>query len=128
MYYQESLYFLHLPIRLCICLIYVNYFGIIIFVFVAINHIISLIQTNLFFGYVCQEFSLRVLLNFRLNFCQFQPGVAYKSVAYIRKACIYVRRISILNLSKYGKQQILGRNFPKKIYFKKLHIKILISI
>ena len=30
-------------------------------------------------------FSLRVLLSFYLIFCQFQPGVAYKRVAYKKK-------------------------------------------
>ena len=65
-----------------ICLIYVNYFAIIIFIFVTINHIISLIQTNLFFGHVYQKFSLRVLFSLLLNFCRFQPGVPYQSVAY----------------------------------------------
>ena len=29
-----------------------------------------------------EKFSLRVLLSICLIFCQFQPGVAYKSVAY----------------------------------------------
>ena len=29
-----------------------------------------------------QNFSLRVLLRICLNFCHFQPGVAYESVAY----------------------------------------------
>ena len=29
-----------------------------------------------------QKFSLRLLLSIYLNFCQFQPGVAYKIVAY----------------------------------------------
>ena len=55
-----------------------------IFSFIAINLIDSLkhphlfIWTYLFFI----NFSLRVLLSFCLTFCQFQPGVAYKSVAY----------------------------------------------
>ena len=36
-----------------------------------------------------QKFSLRVLPSICLIFCQFQPGVVYKSVAYIyKKACI----------------------------------------
>ena len=67
------------------------------------NHITSWKQTRLFFVHFLeyfllfledkvdkknliifksQKFSLRVLLSFRLIFCQFQPGVAYKSVAY----------------------------------------------
>ena len=41
--------------------------------------IYNLIETeNLFFGHVCQNFSLRVSLSFCLIFYQFQPGVAYK--------------------------------------------------
>ena len=40
--------------------------------------------------------------------------------------------ISMLNFSKYGEQQILGRNLPQKFmndkYFDKLHIKTVISI
>ena len=78
-------YFLYLSLRyvnVYICLIYVICFAIIIFLFITINHIISLIQTNLFFGHVCQKFGVRVLLSFCLNFCQFQPGVAVESVAY----------------------------------------------
>ena len=71
-----------------ICLIYVIYFAIMIFIFIAINHIISLKQANSFFGHVCQKFSHRVLLSFCLNFCQFQRGVAYKSVAN-KKPCIW---------------------------------------
>ena len=71
-----------------VCLIYLIYFAIIIFIFISTNHIISLIQTNLFVGHVCQKFSLRVLLSFCLIFCQFQPGIAYKSVAYKKKYVI----------------------------------------
>ena len=33
----------------------------------------------------CQKISLRVLLSICLIFCQFQPDVAYKSAAYIKK-------------------------------------------
>ena len=43
--------------------------------FIVIYHITSLKQTHLFF-------SLWVLLSFCLIFCQFEPGVAYKTVAY----------------------------------------------
>ena len=77
-----------------IVLIYVICFVIIIFIFIITNHIISVIQPNLFFGHVCQKFSLRVLLSFCLNFCQFQPGVTYKSVAY-KKICITVSQMKI---------------------------------
>ena len=34
-----------------------------------------------------QKFSLRVLLSICLIFCQFQPGIAYKSVIYKKRAC-----------------------------------------
>ena len=44
----------------------------------------SLTQKSLFFGHVCQNFSLRMLLSFCLNFLRFQPNVAYK------KACIWM--------------------------------------
>ena len=63
-------------------LIYVICFFIIIFFFITIGHIVSLTQKNLFFGYVCQKFSLKVLLSFCLIFCQFQLGVAYNGIAY----------------------------------------------
>ena len=63
-------------------IIYVICFFIIIFIFIIINLLISLTQKNLFFGHVRQKFSLRVLLSFCLIFCQFQPGVVYKSVSY----------------------------------------------
>ena len=69
-------------VGLGLCLIYVIYFAIIILIFITINHIISLIQTNVLFGHVYQKFSLRLLLSLCLIFCQLQPSVAYKSVAY----------------------------------------------
>ena len=59
-----------------------HHLTIIIFIFIKLNHTISVIQTNLFLGHICQKFSLRVLLSSCLIFCQFQPGIAYKSVAY----------------------------------------------
>ena len=67
-------------------LISVIHFSIIIFIFIRIKDIIS--WTNLFFGLNCQKFSLIVLLSFCLIFCQFQPGVTYKSVAY-KKSVYY---------------------------------------
>ena len=60
-------------------------FAIIIFISITITHVTSLIQTNLFFGHVCQKSSPRVLIRFCLIFCQFQCGVSYKSVAYKKK-------------------------------------------
>ena len=62
------------------------YFSIIIIIFNTIKYIVSLPQTTLFFRHVCQKFSLRVLLSFRLSFYQFQPGAAYKSISS-KKAC-----------------------------------------
>ena len=44
-----------------------------------------------------KKYSFRVLLSFCLIFCQFQPGAAYKSVAYTKKASILV--------DKYGSFQ-----------------------
>ena len=83
-------------------------FFIFIFIFIIINDFVSLKQTHLLFctflEYVLlllddnvdeeiffkfQKFSLRVLLTFCLIFRQFQPGVAYKSVAY--KKSMYIR-------------------------------------
>ena len=69
---------LYVWVLVYLCLIYVIYFFIIIFI--TINYIISLRQKNVFFGHVCQKFSFRVLLSFCLIFCQFEPGVACKSV------------------------------------------------
>ena len=42
-------------------------------------------------------FSLRVLLSLCLIFCQFQPGVAYKSDAYKEKR-VFILLISIIPL------------------------------
>ena len=101
-------HFLYL-LYLCSCLdlgLFMSYlcdlFFIFIFIFIIIDHIISWIQTHLFFclfSRICpnifaramwiifkqQNFSLRVLLSICLIFCQFKPGVAYKSVASIKK-------------------------------------------
>lgn len=46
------------------------------------HQIISLKQARSFFRKFCQKFSFMVLSNFCLFFCQFQPGVPYKSAAY----------------------------------------------
>ena len=45
-----------------------------------------------------QKFSLRVLLSICLTFCQFQPGVAHKSVAYKK---------SMKNKKNYLKQRFI---------------------
>ena len=108
-YYRRTLFYearysfyicLYVFVLVFICLIYVIYFAIIIFILITINHIISLKQVNSFFGYVCQKFSLRMLLSFCLIFSQFQPDVPYKSVAY-KKACsirknIYCSKLILL--------------------------------
>ena len=62
-----------------------------------------------------QKFSLRVLLSFCLNFCQFQPSVAYKSVAYKKKRVVNVEvywpdKIQY-SLIFYKKRAILVRIF-----------------
>ena len=84
-----------------------------VFIFIMINSIISWIQTCLFF---CLFFRICPVLldikwminanNFRVSkvsicliFCQFQPGVAYKSVAYKKSA---VKRIAEKLPSSYG--------------------------
>ena len=57
MSYQDTLYFLHLSLYLrfgLYVLFIVIYFAIDSSIFITINHIISLIQTNLFLGHVCQ--------------------------------------------------------------------------
>ena len=66
---------------LCMYYLCVGFF-VIIFIFITINHIVSLTRKNLFFGHVYLTFSLGVLLNFCINLCQFQPAFGYKSVAY----------------------------------------------
>ena len=94
-------------------------FFIFISIFIMINRIISWKQTHLFiclFFKTCsiiftwqrgwrmriifkeQKFSLRVLLSICLIFCQFQPGVSSKSVAY-EKACHCVKSVRIRSYS-----------------------------
>ena len=68
-------------------------FFIIIFIFIAIN-----LRHTCLFRHFCQKFCVTVLLSFSLIFSQFQPGVAYKSVAY-KKACISTEKD--LRSSKY---------------------------
>ena len=62
-------------------------FCIFVFISITINPIILLRQTNFFLLilYSCsQKFSLSMLLSFSLIFSQFQPGVVYESVTYIK--------------------------------------------
>ena len=79
-------------LRLDLYLIYATCFFIIIFICITINHIISLADKTLFFGHVCQKFSLSVLLRFCLIYCQFHPGFAYKSVAYEKSLYLLQRK------------------------------------
>ena len=50
----------------------------------------------------------RVLPSFYLTFCQFPPGVAYKSVAH-KKACVFAKRsiLDILQSSKFASVKVL---------------------
>ena len=51
-----------------------------------------------------QQFSLRVLLSICLSFCRFQPGVAYRSVAYKK------RRVAELRVNEWF------HNYPSFFY------------
>ena len=62
-----------------------SFLAIIIFIFITINHIISLIQTNLFLGHVCGKFNLMVLLSFCLFFPILSLALLIK-VLLIKKA------------------------------------------
>ena len=67
-------------------------FFIIVFIFIAINHIIWLKQPQLFFGHFCQGIVSSSLIS-----CQYLSGVAYESVAYKNSA--YLRnRVSVNTL------------------------------
>ena len=69
----------------------VIYFAIDSSIFITINQIISLIQTNLFLGYACQ-----CCLAFAyFFFCQFQSGIAYKSVAYKKSVILQLNLVTI---------------------------------
>ena len=76
-------------------------FFIIIFIFITVNHIISLKQTHFLFGRFCEKFSIRVMLGFCLIFCQFQPGVAYESMAYTKKVCSNIFFFFFTFITKY---------------------------
>ena len=57
-----------------------------------------------------RKFSLRVLLSFCLIFCQFQPGVAYKSVAYKKRViivwCMPANTLRKVTGNVYGKIRV----------------------
>ena len=89
-----------------LCLIDVIYFSVSFSFPLLINHIISLkcyferfisFQSWFYFRFVSFQFSVRVLLSFCLIFCQFQPGVTYKSVAY-KKACSFKNAFKAFDL------------------------------
>ena len=89
----------------------------------------------------CQKFSLKVLLNICLIFCQFQPGVAYKgaaflkqvcSEAYCRKTCLMLRvsqntsiqiKLCILPLKKIVEKQLIIAYPRGKIPLRKINTK-----
>ena len=74
----------------------------------------------------CQKFSLKVFLSICLIFCQFQPGGAYKSAAFLKQACseAYCRKSSLmLRVSQNTSIQIKLFLLPlKKIVEKQLII------
>ena len=98
---RHTLYLLDLCPCLGLC-IFISYlcdlFFIFSLIFIVINHIPSLKQSHFFLHFLEDllifldnnkkanifkkwKFNLWVMLSFCLIFCQFQPGVAYKSVA-----------------------------------------------
>ena len=67
----------------------------------------------------CQKFSLRVLLSIYLIFCQFQPGVAYKGVAYIKERVPHASKCdqggSFFGclVGSFPRGYLLGGSFPR---------------
>ena len=59
-------------------------FFIVIFIFIVINHL-TLNRLICFWDTFVKNSAFRVLLSFWLILCQFQPGVAYKRIAYKRR-------------------------------------------
>ena len=106
LYYQDKIMFHSYVLYICLYVLVYSCLNHVICFFITIDHMISLTQKNLLF--VCQKFSLRALLSFYLIFCQFQPGVAYKSVAY-KKKLVYVPAIQ-----KSTKELILISNLTVK--------------
>ena len=110
--------YLYVYVQVYLCLNYLIYFSIIIFIFIIINHIISLKKTNLFFGQVCQNFSLRVLLSFCLVVCQFESGVAYKRVAYKRSVHSFLSNKSFIIFKKLFSEAVGRRCSVKNVFLK----------
>ena len=90
--YRNMLYFVYLPLylRLGLFMSYLCDLFFYYYFYFHYNESYNLTDTKklVFFGHVCQKFSLRVLLSFFLNFYQSQPGVAYKSVVYKKSVCL----------------------------------------
>ena len=63
---------------------------IIIFIFITVNHIVSLKHTHtiIFLGIFVKNSASGCCLAFAYFFAKFQPGFACKSVAYKKKTCI----------------------------------------
>ena len=76
-------------------------------------------QINLFFGHVCQRFDLRCCLAL-LIFCQFQPGVAYKSVAFSKKKKKSVNVYSFQCKFSYMIDRIIKMWWKKKQHYNDL--------
>ena len=136
---RHSLYVLRLCPCLDLCLFISNLcdlFFIFIFIFVIVNRIISWIQTHTFlclffrifpitFGWkrgwrMWMKLSLNVLLSIFLIFCQFQPGVAYKSFAYKKSVYIAVPSLRLyfngaLNSLWIVSSKMLSRKFSWEI-------------
>ena len=78
--------------------IYVIYFSIIILIFIAISHIISLEQTNLFFRRFYVKFNRRVLLSFCLIFFASLRLVLVIKLLHIKKCVIPEKFWYFLNI------------------------------
>ena len=100
------------PILSCLC----HLIFIFSLIFIAINHITSLKQTLVFWTFLewlllfwmttwmKRKFNFKVLLSFYLDFSSFQPGVAYKSVAYKKSLCS--KTISCYNILLWIQQHL----------------------
>ena len=101
-YYIEAMSYLELQyfacLSLCLCLgLFISYLCnilfIIIFIYITVNHIISLTQKNLFFGHAYQNFSSGCCLAFACFFANFSLVLLIK-VFLIKKAFIPLGPVS----------------------------------
>ena len=101
-YYIEAMSHLELQyfacLSLCLCLgLFISYLCnilfIIIFIFITVNHIISLTQINLVFGHAYQNFSSGCCLAFACFFANFSLVLLIK-VLLIKKAFIPLGPVS----------------------------------